>query len=370
MDITDFKNDLEHFVSANVRPSARSFDENEEIPESLIKQIAERGYLGCNIPTYFGGSDLPSQQIGLINEEFAKGSPSVRCLFTVQGMVALAISRWGTKEQQERWLPRLANGEIIGALALAEDQAGSDASNLSSKYELQDDHFIINANKIWVTFGRMAKLFLVFAVNNGKCSAFIVEKEREGIQIKKTTGLLGVRASMVASVSLKNCVIPRENILGAEGAGLTHIVPSCLDYGRFTVAWGCVGICQACLEYSLSYTNERKQFGSFLKDFQLIQGMLTSMIAQTKAARLMCESTNDLRDSGDPDSIIETCLAKYFASQAANDIAGKAVQIFGANGCIADYPIERFFRDSKVNEIIEGTTQILEILIAGNYTNS
>ena len=370
MEENDFKRDLERFVSINIKPNARLYDQKGGIPESLIKRIAEKGYLGCNIPSQYGGSNLNSQQIGLINELFARESPSVRSLFTVQGMVSLAICRWGTKEQQKKWLPRLASGEIIGAFALAEVQAGSDAGNISSSYTHKENYFTINANKVWVTFGQIAKLFLVFAINNGQCSVFLVEWAHEGIQIKKTEGLLGVRASMVASVTFKNCVIPEENILGVEGAGLTHIAPSCLDYGRFTVAWGCVGICQACLDYVLSYTSERKQFGSFLKEFQLIQGMLSSMIAQTKAARLMCDSINTLRDDGDPASIIETCLAKYFASQAANDVSSKAVQIFGANGCIADYPIERFYRDSKINEIIESTTQILEILIAGNYTGS
>ena len=369
MKINEFRYEVETFVKEKICPYTNTIDKVGRISNSTIQDIANKGYLGCNIPLIYGGSEYNSEKIGIINELFAKASPSVRSLFTVQGMVALAIQRYGTKEQKERWLPMLSSGTALASFALAEEQAGSDSNNIVSSYSEKGDSFVLNAEKVWVTFGQVANIFLVFAKKDEKYSAFIVDRGFNGVEVKAVDGLLGLRGSMVATLSLRDCEIPKENILGAPGSGLSYIAPMCLDYGRFTVAWGCVGICQECLDNSLEYVNYRSQFGNAIKDYQLIQRIITSMISMTKASRLMCESVNLLRDSGEPTAVIETCLAKYFASKAANDVASNAVQIFGANGCIDSYPIERFFRDSRINEIIEGTTQILEIVIAGNYSN-
>lgn len=358
---------ISKFLEVNVMPYVNKFEKQGGFDRVLIREIGKEGFLGANIPKEYGGSNLNMIQIGILNEQFAKASSSVRSILTVQGMLELAILRWGTKIQRNAWLPKLASGELVGSFALAEQEAGSDAGNVQMEAVKSDNHYILNGKKIWITMGQIADLYLVFANCNGKSTAFLVEKS-PSVLVEPVDGLLGVRASMIANLTFHNCVVPKENVLGIEGAGLEYIASSCLDYGRYTVAWSCLGISQACVDLCIDYVKERKQFGVALREQQLIQQMITQMVINTKAVRLYCNNIAKLREEGDPDSIIETWSAKYLASKVANDVVSKAVQIFGANGCFDKYPIERYFRDAKINEIIEGTSQLHEIIIASNYT--
>lgn len=205
---------------------------------------------------------------------------------------------------------------------------------------------------------------MIFAKCEGKPTAFIVERFREGFNTKPMSGLLGARASMIAELSFENCRIPSQNLLGQIGTGLSHVALSSLDYGRYTIAWGCVGLAQACLEASIDYASKRVQFGRPIRENQLIQKMITEIAVQLKASRLLCFKAGYLKDTGDPDSIMETWSAKYYASTMVTMAADYAVQIHGGNGCHEGYPVERYFRDAKINEIIEGTTQMHELLIA------
>ncbi|HYP26946.1 MAG TPA: acyl-CoA dehydrogenase family protein [Blastocatellia bacterium] len=352
------------FARTNVAPHAGEFDQQESLPAELIKKVAAQGYLGATVPEASGGRQVDSITFGLLNEEIGRACSSLRSLLTVHCMSTHAVYRWGSKHLKERFIPRMASGETVTAFALTEPDVGSDAKSVKTSATLSGDSYILNGSKKWISFGQVADLFLVFAQSEGRPTALVVERDSPGLSITPITGLLGVRASMVAELRFEDCRVPVENLVGRAGVGFSHVASTALDLGRYSVACGCVGIAQACLESCVRYSNERTQFGSPIKDFQLIQAMTTEMIANVKAARLLCYHAGFLRDAGDPRAIIETSIAKYFASRTATKAAGDAVQIHGANGCSNHYPVERYLRDSKIMEIIEGSTQMQQITIA------
>lgn len=354
------------FTNEYIVPNAEGYDREENLPLTIVDEIVKRGYLGYVIPQKYGGEAKDNITIGLLNEEIGKGCSSVRSLLTVHGMAALAISRWGTEEQKEKWLPQMAAGKIIGAFALTEPNVGSDAKSIESVAMKKDGKYIINGKKKWITMAQVADVFILYAQCNGKPTAFVIEKNSPGFTVKPMKGLLGARASMIGEITLENVEVPEGNLVAREGVGLSHIALNCLDYGRYTIAWGCVGVAQACLEASVAYSRKRKQFGNALRHNQLIQKIITEMAVNVKAARLLCLNAGYLKDIGDPDSIMETWNAKYFASTMLTKITADAIQIHGANGCSREYPVERMYRDAKINEIIEGTTQMHELLIANN----
>lgn len=358
------------FVQEEIVPHADRFDREEYTPPDLIKNIARRGYLGALVPQESGGINLDMLTFGILNEEFGRGCSSLRSLLTVHSMVTYAIQRWGSKYQKALWLPRLAAGEAIGAFALSEPNVGSDAKSIETTAELCGDHYVLNGRKKWITYGQIADLYLLFAQCGGNVSAFLVERDAPGFDTRPITGMLGTRGSMMAELCLQNCHVPKENLVGGRGFGLASVATSALDIGRYSVACGCVGIAQACLEACLHYTRERKQFNVYLKDHQLIQQMMTDMIANVKAARLLCYNAGYLKDAGTPNTIMETWIAKYFAATTAMKAASDAVQMHGANGCSSDFAVQRYWRDAKIMEIIEGSTQIQQITIAGyGYQN-
>jgi glutaryl-CoA dehydrogenase (non-decarboxylating) len=358
--------EFKEFVDAEILPYADQHDQEQKIAPELIAKLARKGFLGSMLSREYSPESMDMVTLGLLNEEIGRGCSSVRSLLTVHGMLALSLLRWGTPDQQSRWLPQLAAGASIGAFGLTEPNIGSDAKNVETTAALSGDEYILNGRKKWITMGQIADLFLIFAQCEGKPTAFLVEKDRPGFARKPITGLLGARASMIAELYLDECRIPRENLVGRVGTGLSHVALSALDYGRYTVAWGCVGLGQACLEASVHYARKRKQFGGPLRENQLIQKIITEMVVNVKAARLLCFQAGYLKEVGDPDSIMETWNAKYFAAAMVTKAASDAVQIHGANGCGRNYPVERFYRDAKLNEIIEGTSQMHEVLIATN----
>ncbi|PQP85012.1 acyl-CoA dehydrogenase [Paenibacillus sp. PCH8] len=352
------------FVDSEIIPYADVNDSEERIHPDLLAKITEAGYLGSMLPRTYGGMELDNITIGILNEEVGRGCSSVRSLLTVQGMVGLAILRWGTEQQRQHWLPKLAAGTTLGSFGLTEPNVGSDAKNIETTAVLDGDEYILNGQKRWITMGQLAGVFLIIAQCENKPTAFIVERDSIGFSVEPMSGLLGARASMIAELNMNDCRIPKENLLGQVGTGLSHVALPCLDYGRYTIACGCVGLAKACLDASVHYANSRIQFGRAIRENQMIQKMITEMSVNMKAARMLCYRAGYLRDVGDPESIMETWTAKYFASTMVNKIASDAVQIHGANGCHNGYPVERYYRDARINEIIEGTTQMHEILIA------
>lgn len=360
------KQQFKQFVEKEVRPFANECDQNSLLSDSIVDQMRKSGLLGSIVPQQYGGKGWDPITMGLLNEEVGKACSSTRAMLTVHGMVAIAIERFGTDAQKAALLPLLADGSILGAFALSEPDVGSDAKSITCKAERNEDSYIIHGTKKWITMGRIADLFLVVAQVNEKPTVFIVEKNTPGLTIVPMHGLMGSRASMLAELHFDHCIIPSANIVGKEGMGLSHVALNSLDYGRYTIAWGCVGLGQACLEKSLAYSRNRKQFGISIRRNQLVQKMLTEMIAEVKAARYMCYYAGHLKQINAPESIMETWVAKYFASKMGVMVADHAVQIHGGNGCISGHDVERYYRDAKINEIIEGTSQMHEILIATN----
>ena len=324
-------------MDREIIPHAGQFDREQYLPPAMIQKLAAAGYLGSMLPQEYGGLGLDMVTIGLLNEEIGRGCSSVRSLLTVHGMVALAVLRWGSAAQKETVLPKTASGEIIAAFALSEPNVGSDAKSVETTAVLSGDQYLLNGRKKWIAMGQIADLFLVFAQCEGKPTAFLVDKNSPGFSTKPILGLLGARASMVAELFFDDCPIPQDCLVGRVGTGLSHVALSALDYGRYTIACGCVGLGQACLDDSISYARKRKQFGVVLRENQLIQKMITEMVVNVKAARLLCYQAGYLKDVIDPDSIMETWNAKYFASTMIGKVASDAVQIHGGNGCCQDY---------------------------------
>lgn len=352
------------FVNAEIAPFADNFDREEYTPTEVIQKLAEQGYLGAIIPKEKGGANMDMITFGILNEEIGRGCSSIRCLLTVHSMMSHAILKWGSKTQREYWIPKLQKGEAIGAFALSEPSIGSDAKNVATTATIDGDDYILNGSKKWITYGQIADVFVVFAQLEGYPTAFIAENNTPGLSIKPISGMLGVKGSMLGELHFDNCRIPKQNIVCRKGFGFSHVASSCLDYGKLSVAFGCVGIAQASLEACIKYTTERKQFNVPLKEHQLIRQMITDMMVNIKAARLLCYQAAYLKDTGSPKSIVETSVAKYFASIIATKAANDAVQIHGANGCSSEYSVQRYLRDAKIMEIIEGSTQIQQITIA------
>lgn len=354
------------FVDNEVLPYVKENDEKENMNKELLNKVKKSKYLGAVLPEEYEGLGMDQITIGLLNEQFGRSCSSVKGLLTVHGMCCLGILKWGTDKQKQFWLPRLATGKAIGAFALTEPNVGSDAKSVETTSVLSGNNYVLNGKKKWITMGQIADVFIVFAKCEDKPTAFIVEKERKGFFTKPIKGLLGSRASMVAELRFEDCEIPKENILGNVGTGLTHVALSCLDYGRYSIAWGAVGLGEACLADSIKYASNRKQFNKLLIKHQLIQKMITEMVVDVEAARQLCYKCGYLKDIGDPDSIMSTWMAKYYSSKMVNRVADNAVQIHGGNGCYNMYSVERYYRDARVTEIIEGSTQIHEVLISKN----
>jgi alkylation response protein AidB-like acyl-CoA dehydrogenase len=352
------------FVDQEILPVADLFDREEKIPSSLMEKLAHKKYFGPVIPEKYGGSGMDFVTYGLLHEEIGRCCSSTRSLLTVHDMVAQAILRWGSRRQKEYWMPRLASGEVRAAFALTEPNVGSDAKSIEMTATDTGAAYILNGKKRWITGGQTADLFLVIARSQEGPAAFLVERPNPGMRIEAISGMLGVRASMLAELHLENCRVSKDAIVGRAGFGFTHVVATALDHGRYSVAWGCVGIAQACLQACLRYTSRRKQFGVYLKEHQLIQRMITDMTTNLKAARLLCLQAGYLKEAGDPRSIMETSIAKYAASTMAFKAASDAVQIHGANGCSSDYSVQRYLRDAKIMEIIEGSAQMQQLMIA------
>jgi glutaryl-CoA dehydrogenase (non-decarboxylating) len=355
--------ELRAFAEGEIAPHADRWDREEAVPESIVRALAERGYLGSHLPREHGGGGRDMLTYGLLTEEIGRACSSVRSLLTVHDMAGTAILRWGSREQKARWLPSLAKGEVLGALALSEPEAGSDAASVATQAVAEGEGYRLTGRKRWITFGQLAGLYLTFAQCEGKPTAFLLERGTPGLTVHPIRGMMGTRASMLAELAIDGCLVPRGNLVGRVGFGVTHVVAAALDLGRYSVAWGSVGIGQACLDASLRYAAERRQFGRPIAEHQLVQAMLADMMTNVRAARLLCCRAGYLKDTGDPAAFMETMVAKYFASTTAGKAAADAVQIHGANGISDRYPVARYLRDSRVMEIIEGSTQIQQITI-------
>lgn len=352
------------FTDEFIVPFADEFDRDQKLSDAVIQRLAQNGLLVPTLPKKIGGAEMDSFTYGLLTEEVGRGCSSVRNLIAVQGMVAHAIEKWGNDAQKTKWLAKIAAGEIIAAFALTEPETGSDARNIQMSAAQNGNNYILNGTKKWISFGQRADLFLTFAQTEGSIGAFLIERENPSIAVAPIRDLLGLRASELAEIRFENCLVSSENLLSKGLFTFQAVATMALDFGRYSTACGCVGIAQACLEASLSYSQKRNQFKVPIGQHQLIQEKLTDMISSVRAARLLCYQAGFLRDKKSPDAVRSTLIAKYFASKIAFQAANDAVQIHGANGCAAEYPVQRYLRDAKIQEIIEGTSQIQQIQIA------
>lgn len=351
------------YVDAHVAPHAGRWDREARTPPEAVGRLAATGWLGAVVPPEHGGAGMDWVTFGLLNEELGRGCSSLRSLLTVHSMASYAVLRFGSRAQKERWLPPLARGEAVGAFALSEPNVGSDAAAVETTAVQDGDGWVLHGRKKWITCGRIAGVFLLFAKAQGRPIAFLVERGAPGLTVEPLHGITGTRASMPAELRLEGCRVPAGARLGGAGFGL-GIAVTTLEVGRYSVACGSAGIARACLDASLAYAGRREQYGVAIGEHQLVQRMLARMAAGWRAAHWLCLRAGWLRDQGDPAAPHETFVAKYVASTAATRAALDAVQIHGANGCSEDYPVERYLRDSRVMEIIEGSTQIQEITIA------
>ncbi|RJQ77858.1 acyl-CoA dehydrogenase family protein [Amycolatopsis panacis] len=354
------------FADEEIAPRANEFDRAEEIPAEVLRRVGELGLWAPFLPAEAGGAGLDLLGLGQVHAEIGRGCSSLRSLLTVHTMVSASVHRWGSDDQQARWLPALATGAVRGAFCLTEpDHSGSDATAAGTRAVAGDGHWILNGRKTWITGGRIAGLFLVFASSGTGMNAFLVPADRPGVRVTPVRHMLGTTASMLATVEFDEVRLGTEALLGPPGWAAGTVMTGALDLGRYSVACGSVGILRAALAACADYTSKRSAGGGLLRDLPAIRAKISDMVTARDAAWLLCEKAGRLKDAGDPATIMATWVAKYFASTAAARAASDAVQIHGANGCGPDYPVARLYRDAKVMEIIEGSTQIQELTIAG-----
>ncbi len=353
------------FAAKEIRPFAAEFEEKEAVSRELIDKMAKRGYLAASFPQEYGGLGLDPVYYGLFTEEIGKACCSTRGLLTVHtSLVGEALVRLGTRQQKERWLLPMARGEQLAAFALTEPEVGTDAKSVQTSYRKEGSKYIINGKKKWITFGDIADLFLVVARGDSGITTFIVERTGGGVVTKPIKGLLASRAAHIAEIEFKDAAVPPENIITKEGSGFSYVVNTALDHGRYSIAWGGIGIAQEALEAMVNYSRQRSQFGVKIHNHQLIQGIIGDAVTRIHAGRALCLKAGQMRRDGDPDAVMETTIAKYYTSKIAMAVTIDAVQVHGGNGCYNRYPVERLFREAKILEIIEGTSQVQQEIIA------
>jgi butyryl-CoA dehydrogenase len=347
------------FVDREIAPHVRAWDRDEKMDRGIVAKLAEIGFLA--------GWELDTVSYSLVMEELGRVDSSVRGIVSVNvGLVGKTIKRWGTEEQQREWLARLASGESLGCYALTEPGAGSDPGSISTRAERDGDEWVISGSKIFITLGTWAGLALVFARTGEKITCFLVQTDSPGFSAHQLKGKLGLRAQDTGELTLDGVRVPAENVLGDLDGGM-KVALSALDNGRISLAAGCVGIAQGCLEASLAYAKERRQFGRSIASFQLVQELLAEIAVETEAARLLTWRAALAADSGVRHTL-ESSIAKYYASEAAVRAANAAVQVHGGYGYVDEYPVGKYLRDARVTTLYEGTSQIQKLIIGRQLT--
>jgi len=359
------------FADKEIAPGARERDRAERFPSDVLAKMAPIGFLGGPVPEQYGGMGVDYISHAIITEEVGRADSSVRTTLSVQiSLVELTILKWGTEAQKTAWLPRLCSGEIIACFGLTEPAVGSDATRLQMTAKRDGDGWLLSGRKMWISNGSVSKLALVFAtVDASKGSkgitAFLVDREKSPYGSQALHGKLGLRSSDSSELIFDNVRVPDGARLGAIGEGF-KIAMSALDSGRYSVAAGAVGQAQAAIDASVAYATQRTSFGKPIAGHQLVQEMLADMVVETEAARLLVWRAGHLKNKGVP-STRETSIAKLYAGEIAQRACDNAIQIHGGYGFSDEFPVERLWRDSRVNRLYEGTTQIQKLII-GRFT--
>jgi len=353
-------------------PRAAALDREGTFPLENFRAAAEQGFAGFLVPEELGGSAVGNTGMALAMIEFNRACASTGVTLSVHNSLCCGpLLAWGTEAQKKRWLPRLASGELLGAYSLSEAASGSDAAALRCTAVRDGDHFVLQGTKLWVTNGSHADVLVVFArtnrsVSNAKgITAFVVEKGMKGLSVGKKEEKLGIRASSTTELVFDACRVPAENVLGEVDGGF-RVAMHTLDGGRIGIACQALGISEACLEASVKYAKERIQFGKPIAEFEAIQFKIAEMATRIDSSRLLILRAAWLKDRGEPHTV-EASMAKLEASRSANWCARQAVQVHGGAGYMTDFPVERYFRDARITEIYEGTTEIQKVVVARHF---
>jgi len=355
------RNSVREFALGQIRPLVREMDEHAKFPKALIDQLFALGVMGIEIPETEGGAGGTFFHSVLVVEELSRVDPSVGVLVDVQNTLVInALLRWANAEQKKRFLPRLASG-TVGAYALSEAVSGSDAFALQSRARQDGDHFVLQGRKLWITNANEADLFIVFATMNPESgyrgiTAFLVERGMPGFTVGKKEDKLGIRASSTCELILEDCRVPAANVLGEVGKGYKVAIET-LNEGRIGIGAQMLGLAAGALDHTIAYTKERKQFGKTISDFQGVQFQIARAATEIEAARLLIYNAARLRDLGKP-FLTEAAMCKIFSSEVAERTASLAVNLFGGNGFVKEYPVEKLYRDAKIGQIYEGTSNL------------
>ncbi|MGB6424262.1 MAG: acyl-CoA dehydrogenase family protein [Solirubrobacterales bacterium] len=360
------------FADEYIVPRVRDNDRAARFDIEMARRIGEMGYLGAPVAEEYGGRGLDHVSYALIVEQIGRGCSAARTVVSVQtSLVAGSIERWGSEEQKHRWLPRLCSGQSFGCFGLTEADSGSDAASLRTRAERIDGGWRIDGQKMWISLGNVAEVALVFAQTDPEAkhrglACFLVPTSAPGFTSQEIHGKLGLRSSDTASLAFDSVEVGEEALLGEVGEGF-KIAMSALDNGRYSVAAGCVGICDGCVDASVSYATQREQFGVPIARFQLVQAMIAEMIVKRDAARLLVLRAGLLKDAGKANTV-ETSIAKLYATESAVECADRAIQVHGGAGYVDDHPVERYLRDARVTTLYEGTSEIQKLIIARDAT--
>jgi alkylation response protein AidB-like acyl-CoA dehydrogenase len=356
-----FRNSVYEFADREVRPLTREMDEHAKIPRPLLDKLFDLGVMAIEIPESHGGAGATFFHAVLAVEAVSRVDPSIGVVVDVQNtLMANALLRWGHEDLRRRYLPRLASG-AIGAYALSEAGSGSDAFGMATKAVERGGDWVITGRKLWITNGNEAELFIVFANVNPDAgyrgiTAFVVERGVEGFTVGKKEDKLGIRASSTCELIFENCRVPAANVLGQVGKGYKVAIET-LNEGRIGIGAQMVGLAQGALDHTIAYTKDRKQFGRPVAEFQAVQHQIARAATEIEAARLLVYNAARLRDAGQP-FLTEAAMCKIFASEVAERTTSLAVNLFGGYGFVKDYPVEKLYRDAKIGQIYEGTSNL------------
>ena len=356
-----FRDSVREFAEGEIRKRVEAMEEKGQLDPAVTRQCFELGLMGIETPEEFGGAGGSFFQAILAVEELSRVDASVGVFVDVQNtLVNNAINRWGNAEQKRKYLPQLAS-EKVGAYALSEAGSGSDAFAMQTRAIDRGDHFLLSGRKLWITNGKEAEIFVLFANANPEAgyrgiTAFIVEKSFAGFSVGKKEDKLGIRASSTTELILEDCAVPKENVLGENGKGYKVSIET-LNEGRIGIGAQMIGIARGALECALAYSKERQQFGKNISDFQGVQFQLADMATDLEAARLLVYNAARMKDAKQ-NFVKEAAMAKLFSSRAAESITSKAIELYGGYGYVKDYPVEKYWRDSKIGAIYEGTSNM------------
>ncbi len=360
------------FAEGEIAPVAAANDQAGRFDVELVKKMAALGFIGPIIPEQYGGRGIDYRTYGLIVEEIGRADAAARTVISVcTSLCGTPILKFGSEEQKQRYLPGICSGEALACFGLTEPDTGSDAANQKTRATKTTDGWSISGQKMWISLGNVAKVALIFAqtdpdLGHKGLACFLVPTDSPGLTTQPIKHKLGMHASDVAEISLDSVDVPDEAMLGEIGQGF-KIAMTALDSGRFSVAAGCVGICQGSLDAAVEYAQKREQFGRKIGEFQLVQDLISQIVLKTEASRLLTWRAGYLKDAGEPNTL-ETSLAKLHASEAAVECANLAIQVHGGSGYVDDYPVARFLRDARVTTLYEGTSQIQKLIIGRQVT--